>query len=186
NDDFKKTITVSFGGGIAKAGDEFKSHTVHSLKTIMSVLYEMINNCEIEKVIVLLPFGLSQDIIPYAHPKITIHNKQEELVDLFASTELIITKGGRNTISEILFYRKKGIIIPTIQDHRRGEEQLSNSKYAERYPNIRVIYSNTNKLDVLDLKQKIQELLTLTEFPTYRFISGNEKIVHIITELISV
>lgn len=52
----------------------------------------------------------------------------EQLADVYAISELVITRGGANSLSELAVLKKKAMIIPLSMDSSRGE-QLKNARF---------------------------------------------------------
>lgn len=55
----------------------------------------------------------------------------QELADVYALAELVITRGGANSLAELALLKKKALVIPLSADASRGD-QIDNSKFFAR------------------------------------------------------
>lgn len=108
----------------------------------------------------------------------------DELADLFAASELVVSRAGANTLYEILALAKPHILIPLSAKVSRGD-QLQNARYFHQQGISRVVYEED--LTPITLLAAIEEVCTrqveiLGKIKELAITSATTKIITIIRE----
>lgn len=74
----------------------------------------------------------------------------KELADIFASSELVISRAGANTICEILSLKKPNILIPLSLSHSRGDQILNALSFEKQGFSYVLKEEDLNKQNLLD------------------------------------
>ena len=164
-------IVGIIGGGMYKANKEFKESSVKIAK-----LFIRLAKYNKDKKFFLYCNGISygdnsklDEDIPN---NISIILEYSSPSEMYNNAELVIARAGRNTISELIFLKKKAIVIPTVKHDFRGGEQKENIINAEIITNGNIVgfesYNDINALDVL-----FKELLN-KQTHEYDWVPGND------------
>lgn len=106
--------------------------------------------------------------------------------DYFASSDLVISRAGSNTIFELLALKKPMILIPLPKKQSRGDQILNaNNFQSEGYANI----INQEDLSLDTLLTKITETLNnknyyINNMNKSKFTCGNKKLIELIEKTI--
>ncbi len=176
-------VILTLGGGVSQAGKAFRESSRQALNICLEAFVTMLRDGQIKQATVL-PNGIS-DIDPRFSSffGINFFTKHCDLVDLLPEADVIITRAGRNTISELLYYQKAGVIIPISIDPLRGREQASNAELLKQYAGIKVI--NGAGITVDRVQDAVNTLLSqLNPFPC-SVERGNAQAAQIVLELLS-
>ncbi len=92
--------------------------------------------------------------------------------------EIVVARAGRNTISEILFLKKKAVLFSVIGEHRTAEQQR-NASLAQEWgrQSVRMLTSYDSTLLCAEIKK-----LQRTGTPDYEFSPGNTEALRFIAE----
>jgi hypothetical protein len=92
--------------------------------------------------------------------------------------EIVVARAGRNTISEILFLKKKAVLFSVMGEHRTGEQQR-NASLAQGWgrQSVRMLTSYDSTLLCAEIKK-----LQRTGTPDYEFRPGNTEALRFIAE----
>jgi hypothetical protein len=175
-------IIVSLGGGVAKSGDTFRHLTESILRLSLPAIGKLCDAGVIGQATVLLGYDSEiKDCMP-THPLIRLVSEAIGLVDILPVADLVVTRGGRNTIAELIYYKKRGLVIALSEDPLRGIEQVSNATLAGYYPNIKTMTSASITQERLE--SALIEALTL-DIPSTDLHAGNDIACSISLQLIS-
>lgn len=99
----------------------------------------------------------------------------EQLRDVYAASELIISRAGANSLAEIAILRKKAVLIPLSTGASRGD-QLENAKiYGQKY-GWSVLYGNVSDEDFV----RSVQMTFKNRRPDETMENGTDKIVDLI------
>ncbi len=102
----------------------------------------------------------------------------EQLKDIYAMCELIITRGGANSLAEIALLKKKALIIPLGTEASRGD-QIDNSKIFVRKFGWAMLCGDISREDFV----KAVELAHQNRFNNEeKFVNGVDEIVKLILQ----
>lgn len=73
----------------------------------------------------------------------------EEIADVYALSDLVISRGGANSLAELAFLKKKALIIPLGEDASRGD-QIKNAEVFAKRCGWKVLDSSAGKDEFLD------------------------------------
>ncbi len=111
----------------------------------------------------------------------------EEMPDLYAMADLVISRSGANSVCEILALNKPHIFIPLPLNASRGD-QIHNAKHCQSLELSRVLDEETLTVDVLcdavnDVHAHASEVIA--RIKTLGLSSGTDKIIDLIKEVAS-
>ena len=172
----RNKISCILGGGTINAKQSF-------IETSLSIAEKCVKMAEY-----LLDYEIhifcSCDIIDINNSQklcnVFIHKNIENCKEYYLDSKLIISRAGRNTISELLCLEIPSIIIP-IGDEFRAKEQMANAEKAQQIGNglITLLNQNMTVCELTDCcKQKIN-----SENYNANWKSGNEKAIDLILKL---
>lgn len=100
----------------------------------------------------------------------------EPLKDVYAICEMVVSRGGANSLAELALLKKKVMIIPISSPASRGE-QVSNSTFFARKFGWSLIYGELTREDFIkNVKLAFDNQTNLS----YKFVNGTKKIVNLI------
>lgn len=172
-----KNIYCVLGGGTVNSSQEFIESSLRIAKLCMDIA-KRFSNREIHIVCSCNAIG-SILIGKSASPNITIHEKVLTAEEIYSDAAIIITRSGRNTLSEVAF-----LGIPTISfvtgDCYRKEEQRQNIQSLNR-SNI-----HESGLDITsdNLYNKMNEIMYQNVMTNDKFEYGNPLAINAIVSLI--
>jgi hypothetical protein len=161
-------VSVVFGGGTTCATSAFHE----SCQAFFRVVLEVARN---EASLVFKVF-LSGARFPYAEggvpANVVIVEKLAMARDVY-DCEVVVARAGRNTISEILFLRKKAVLFSVVGEHRTGE-QRKNALVAESLGSraVRLLESYDGRSLCAEIRQ-----LQRTSAAGAEFIPGNTEAI---------
>ncbi len=100
----------------------------------------------------------------------------ENLKDFYALSELVVSRGGANSLCEIAFLKKKALIIPLGTAGSRGD-QIENAKVFARKFGWGMLHGEVSVEEFV----KAVELTYKNEVSDFEFKNGSEEIVKILT-----
>ena len=106
----------------------------------------------------------------------------EELFDIMALTDCVISRSGANTLYELLVLKKPHVLIPLSKKFSRGD-QIDNAKYFQsKGLSLVVDEENFNKTTLLTELQKLETNLAMYKqnLENYNCQPGTENIINII------
>lgn len=124
-------IACVLGGGSVNSNEKFFENTILIAKRVIelaetksNLLFDIYCGCEnvFSKVRTLVNGSLNIKLYEHLHKSSEIYN----------STKAVISRAGRNSISELLFLSLPSLVISTNCDIR-GSEQSENLKFAQKY-----------------------------------------------------
>lgn len=175
-----KYIACILGGGTKNCSDEFVNSTLRIAGKVIllakkrqeEIFNIYCNDDNIgERIKRLNPSSNVNVIVKYTSP-----------VDIYSKSKIVIGRGGRNTISELLFLKIPSIVIPIASDIV-SIEQKNNIQYASNISNNNIIGYN-----LLDESEKIISIfdnLIHYHIDYNDWIPGNKKAYSIIKEIIN-
>ncbi|MGM0874100.1 MAG: undecaprenyldiphospho-muramoylpentapeptide beta-N-acetylglucosaminyltransferase [Bacillota bacterium] len=81
----------------------------------------------------------------------------EELADILAATDLVITRGGSNAIFEFLALKIPMLIIPISLQQSRGDQLLNAKSFEEKGYSLMLEEENLNSESLLDYLETVQK-----------------------------
>ena len=162
-------VLVTLGGGSVNGGARFQETTNRVSTRILEAL------CALDSgalgSVTYAPGHDGPAVVPWSE-HVEVLNRHYDLVDRIASSDVVITRGGRNTIAESLSAGVGLIVVPLHDDPLRGSEQLANAEAAERLGNATVMHFDA--LNPEGVADAISGLLERgTSAPSARFSPGN-------------
>ena len=168
-------IVGIIGGGIYKANRDFKVSSIRIAEIFVQlarlnkgrefVLY--FNDFEHE-----CPYELDKNI----PDNISIIDRYASPNEMYSNAELVIARAGRNTISELIFLKKKAMVIPTTKHDFRSGEQEYNIFNAEKITNGNIIGLKLN-CDTEEMNLILKKQLEKQAYK-YTWNPGNDKAVN--------
>mgnify|MGYP001815225975 FL=1 len=111
----------------------------------------------------------------------------EELPDLLAMADVVVTRAGATTLFELLELRKPNLLIPLTLGQSRGD-QILNARSFEKRGFSRVLMEedlNVNSL-VEGIKQTFSDCQTLVEaMSAAKSVNGTDKVINVIMEYLT-
>ncbi|MGN6814650.1 MAG: glycosyltransferase [Solirubrobacterales bacterium] len=147
-------VLLTLGGGSANAGDEFRVASNRISSRILEALRDI--DADALGSVTYAP-GHDGPAIASWSENVEVLDRHYDVVDRIASSDVVITRGGRNTIAESLAAGVGLIVIPLHDDPLRGSEQLANAKAAMRLGNATVM--DCDALNAQVIADAIVELL---------------------------
>ncbi len=173
-------IACVLGGGTVNSNEYFFENTISIAKQVV----------ELSKTQSQLYFDIfcgCEDVFSRVQPlingnnNIQIHRHLHKSTDIYKSTKAVISRAGRNSISELLYLNLPSLLISTNCDIR-GAEQEANINFAKKYsPNI--IGVNL-KSDHLTFIGQFNSLIT-RDIESIKWSSGNNELIEIIKKELS-
>lgn len=140
----KPCLLVIGGGGGAQAINQCIRQSLPDLLRMMQVIHI----CGIGKTDPSLAHQAGYCQLEYAH---------EELADIFAACDLVVSRAGANAVYELLILAKPHILIPLTLKQSRGD-QIENARYFESLGISYVIAEeNLNPESLLKTIQEVQK-----------------------------
>ena len=177
-----KNIAVILGGGSYNSSTNFTDSTINIGEKILElakntpdIIYSFFCN---DKKIVDKLRTFSEKII-FQSNNIILHDDYIS-PSLVYKNDYFIARGGRNTLSEMLYLNKRGIVFTTSGDYRSGE-QVKNCNATEKLSNGII------KCIPLDISiNKLQEIIKMVpEVKDYNYIPGNREAFDILLKILS-
>lgn len=172
-----ETVGVILGGGAYNASANFFNSTIDIGQIVFSLAKERPDVlvsvfCNDERISCRLKDCINRQ-------NIRIYNEYVPPSAIYEN-DFFIVRGGRNTISELLYLNKRGIVFTTKDLHRHGE-QGQNAISAERISKGFIKYMDINIpiskiIDVIWAPYSVQEC-------EYNFIPGNATAINILSRL---
>jgi len=111
----------------------------------------------------------------------------QELPDLFAASDLILSRAGANALYEILALEKPHVLVPLSRRYSRGD-QIDNARYFEK-KGVSVVLDEENMTssdvrDALDDVYARRDLIT-SEIKTLKIKSATETLVNLILSVVN-
>lgn len=80
----------------------------------------------------------------------------EEMKDIYALADIVVTRGGANSLAELGFLEKKAVIIPLSQAASRGDQEDNAKSYSRKFgwPVLDGRIRDEDFLDAIDLMNK--------------------------------
>ncbi|EKD99600.1 MAG: hypothetical protein ACD_22C00224G0001 [uncultured bacterium] len=151
--DSRFTIVISNGGG-----SDLHGYLDSFWETISHVFYHKdLQNNGIDIIAITGPLTSYTQV--FKNNKIKIVQFEPKLIDLFASSNLVIARGGFNTVLELAIVGVPSICIPAWRKSDNQDDRVVQA--SEKFPNI----LNAN-LDPADIYQKI---LSISKSAKWRF-----------------
>ena len=101
----------------------------------------------------------------------------DQLKDIYAACDIVISRAGANSLAEIAILKKKAIIIPLSTDGSRGD-QLENAKvYGQKF-GWSVLYGNVSNEDFV----RSVEMTFKNRQPNEAMLNGTGRVVDLILE----
>lgn len=166
----EKPVLLILGGGLGaqRINEQIRSLLPHLLKT-----FNIIHICGKEKTDERYDNEPGYRQFAYVH---------DELSDLFAAADIVISRAGANSIYELIALQKPHLLIPLSRRASRGD-QIHNAEYFEKKGLSRVLYEeDLNEDTLLSVIQEIDK-----ELPHIKAQLANYKLpdsVEIITDLL--
>lgn len=105
----------------------------------------------------------------------------EQLPDIFALCDLVVSRGGANTLAEIAFLGKKAVIIPLGEDVSRGDQVKNAEVFAKKYGwEVFVPSSGETDDDGADFLKAVRSSYKLSPKGSELFENGTKKIAELI------
>lgn len=112
---------------------------------------------------------------------------KEELADLFAAADIVISRAGANALYEILAFKKPHILIPLSKKASRGD-QIQNAKYfkAKGISSV-IVEEKLSKKHLLEALQNLQPEINnkIAAMEALAIESGTQPILKVIHETLS-
>jgi spore coat polysaccharide biosynthesis predicted glycosyltransferase SpsG len=172
----RNKISCILGGGTINANRNFIDSTA-SIASKCIQISEYLPSFEIH---IYCSCNITTIVNVDNHPNVYIHSKIENCEDYYSNSRLIISRAGRNTMSELLCLGIPSIVIPT-GDVFRAKEQLSNAEQAQMLSNgfIKVVSQDTPISKLASLCENISH----TDTHNIKWEAGNEDATNMILEL---
>jgi len=172
-------IACVLGGGTVNSGEQFFENTIQISKQVVELASKQTNflfdiYCGCETVYSRVKQSLN------GSSNIKLHQHIHPPTQLYSSTKAVISRAGRNTVSELLSLNIPALLFPTSCEVR-GTEQQANISFAQNAsPNIFGVNLSTDSTTMENLFNKIISVDT----PSIQWTSGNKKLFKILeTEL---
>ncbi len=119
-----------------------------------------------------------------AYDHIIFEYVDEELPDLFAYADFIVSRAGSNTIHEIVALQKPHILVPLSAKVSRGD-QLLNAKYFQTKFGSKVIFDENLITGFMPLLEEITSNIEKykQQLSQSSFVDGSTKLLEIINEI---
>lgn len=169
-----KPIILVIGGG---QGALFINNTIHSILPVLLRKYQVVHLCGKGKVD--LTFNNTQGYKQFAY-------LDEELADIMACSDLVISRAGANSLYELIALKKPHIVIPLSLRASRGD-QIHNAKYfAEKGLTYILFEEDMNGCRLLELINKVyaEKLAVLGKLNEYRLPDSKQMIYATVQELV--
>jgi predicted glycosyltransferase len=181
-DDFLITMSLGGGGAFNKGGCESALSRVEDFLRNYDKIYKKINN--LKTIIILGPlFNIKKfknyiDIIKKY--KIKIIEFEENIINLYQASNILITTTGYNTANEISLNKIPTILMPI----KRGDDQFLRAEYLEKKGIAKVYYPNKNNF--YDIVAEVYENLDFMKksFKNFSVKTGNKKVAQEIINLL--
>ncbi len=112
---------------------------------------------------------------------------EDELKDIFAMADIIVSRAGSNTIYEILSLKKPNLLIPLSRNASRGD-QIQNAEEFELQGFSKVLQDD-DKLEQLFIPTLLElfdnKAQYINNMNKYNFVNGTDKIIEVIKEELS-
>lgn len=176
----KNKICCVLGGGTANGLKEFEDSTM-ALASLFTVLPEYLPQFEYH---IFCSGSLLLNRIAEKNRKgnISIHHNIESSDQYFKDSKLIITRAGRNMLSELLFLGIPTIAIP-VGCKYRTKEQIANAKIVEIISQKKIIYFDLDS-SVYDFVSLCKSMIKLNSRGITTWEPGNKKAIELIANLI--
>lgn len=116
--------------------------------------------------------GNVKNIVRHSYTQIEFSSS---MADIYASSDLIISRGGANSLFEIAALNKRALIIPLPKGASRGD-QIENAEYFDKRGLIKVLPQ-----EALTPQKLVTELRELENFTPKKFdINGTKKVADLI------
>jgi hypothetical protein len=172
----KNKISCILGGGTVNSKKEFLQKSTNIVEQCIKLAaflpdYEIHIFCGCNDLVECINnAGCFKNVI--------IHSNIENSNDYYSDSKLIITRAGRNTISEILYLGIPTIVIPAGCNFR-AKEQITNIAKAKLFNNGCFI-ALYNKFDSIDLSIVCREMITQDVSASKKWKPGNEEAIDIL------
>lgn len=114
---------------------------------------------------------------------LSAHYSQEESASLIHNADLIISRSGINTVTELLYLHKPAILIPL--PHGQRNEQLANAELLKRSGLATIIEQDKLRSDVL-LNQIREMFASINTYTVKSHLHDNERNMHAAEKLVEV
>lgn len=168
-------IACVLGGGTVNSNEHFFENTIFIAKQVV----------ELSKTQSQFHFDIfcgCENVFSRVHPLINgnknlqIHKHLHKTTDIYKSIKAVISRAGRNSISELLYLNLPSLLIST-KCHIRGAEQEANIDFAKKYsPNIIAV---NFKSDYLTFASQFNTLIK-RDIESIKWSSGNNELIEII------
>lgn len=168
-------IACVLGGGTVNSGEQFFENTILISQLVLGLasmqpqmLFEIYCGCE-------TVFSRVKHLIN-GNKNVKLHQHIHKPSEIYNSTKAVISRAGRNSISELLSINLPAIVISTGCEVR-GTEQDANISFAEKYsPNIIGLDIST---DLSNFESQFTKIISKRNEPA-KWISGNIELLEIL------
>lgn len=166
-------ISVVFGGGARNSTQAFIDYSKLFLKLIVEVA-----KCNSKYIFDVFWPNYSDDWDIKVSANLNIYSDISNPSVIY-DNEIIIARGGRNTISEILSLNKKAILFSISGEHR-ASEQFKNSQTAKRLSKGRIIHLESPcEKSIIDSIEYLRNIDSID----YNWKAGNSEMKEIVKNL---
>jgi hypothetical protein len=170
-------ISCILGGGTINTNQKFIDNTVLIAEKCVQIA-KCMPDCEIHIYCSCDIFSIN---ILEETPNLFTHNAIESCEEYYSNSKLIISRAGRNTISELLCLGIPAIIIPT-GDIFRAKEQATNAEQAQQLSN-RLIKTIKQDISISELVSFCSNILIPDKHHS-KWQCGNTGAINLILQLV--
>lgn len=101
----------------------------------------------------------------------------DEMKDIYAISDVVVSRGGANSLAELAFLKKRAVIIPLGKDASRGDQIVNAEEFAKNFGFTVLIEDVSREIFIKSITEAYAKPL-----PSADFVDGTKKIVDLILQ----